>query len=263
MRGLTQSPVGPPRNSLFEDLIHWSLQYPWFPHYNNQNASSQSTLVFVQPMLYIACAEWLIMCEYIKTRLGQIEWELGFPTEFRPDPEVIDVSLKRLHPWRRLIPLYRDMLTETMGDVISFASRARNTSGSSGMDNHALPCGCSRTDFGDTNADLENILRQITELQSRTDRLTSVVTATIAMEDARRGLRESGNVRRLTWLAFVFIPLSFLTGLFSMQSDITTLSLTFAWYFAAAVPVTALTLTIALSMSRFRGKEGNVKGTKK
>jgi len=214
-------------------------------------------------MLYIACVEWLIMCEYIKTRLGQIEWELGFPTQFRPDPEVIDVSLKRLHPWRRLIPLYRDMLTETMGDAILFASRARITSGSSGMDNRALPCGCSRTDFGDTNADLENILRQMTELQSRTDRLTSVVTATIAMEDARRGLRESGNVRRLTWLAFVFIPLSFLTGLFSMQSDITTLSLTFAWYFAAAVPVTALTLTIALNMSRSRGKEGNVKGTKK
>jgi hypothetical protein len=111
MRCLTQSPAGPPRVSLFEDLIHWSLKYPWFPPSNTQNASLENALVFVQPLLHIACAEWFIMCEYIKTRLGQIEWELGFPSQFSRDTEAIDVSLKRLHTWRRLIPLYRDMLT--------------------------------------------------------------------------------------------------------------------------------------------------------
>jgi Mg2+ and Co2+ transporter CorA len=92
------------------------------------------------------------------------------------------------------------------------------------------------------------------ELQSRTDRLTSVVITAISMEDSRRGPRESRNVSRLTWLAFVFIPLSSLTGVFSMQSDITTLRFTFAWYFASAVPVTPFTLSVALALSRFGGE---------
>lgn len=100
--------------------------------------------------------------------------------------------------------------------------------------------------------DFESVSSQMKELQDRTDRLTSVVMAAISIEDSRRGLQENKNVARLTWLATVFIPLTFISGFFSMQSDISSLKNTFGWYFAAAVPVTALALGLAMNITLLR-----------
>lgn len=248
----TPSPPGPPRTSLFDDLVHWATEYPWFP---SPGAGHLSDIrrVLTQPVLYLACAEWIIICEYIKTRLGQIEWELGFPEQFHHDndQDFINESLKRLHTWRRLILHYREMIEETINESAPLALDFidRPTTASNSTDRVAPSCNAPRdVADDDISQDFNKVASQMKELQDRTDRLTSVLMAAISIEDSRRGLQENHNVARLTWLATLFIPLSFICGLFSMQQDISSLKRTFGWYFAAAVPVTVLSIGMAMSI---------------
>ena len=253
MHRSTPSPTGPPRTSLFEDVVYWAMRYPWF---SSSEVGDLTAIghALTYPILYLACAEWGIMCEYIKARLGQIEWELGFPEQFHSSKEkdVISLSVRRLHTWRRLIALYRDMIFETVNDSIPTLSRL--TSQKTGLSGDRGTSSGTRSPYdqiseGDIILDFEGVSRQMKDLQDRTDRLTSVLMAAISIQDSRRGLQENQNVARLTWLATVFIPLTFVAGLFSMQPDIQSLKDTFGWYFAAAVPITAVALAVAMNIN--------------
>ena len=227
----------------------------------------------IQALLHLICTEWLTLAYYIRTRLGQIEWEISFPEHFLNKDSQIDVALKKLHVWRRLVPLYREMLNETLERVFHFPCNTMNlissgssldgtknsgasnsTSTSTTQPNH---CQCatqhsSSAKDGPINAirgDFNRVLSYMEEYQQRIDRLTSVVTAIISIDDSRRSQADNRNVSRLTWLATFFIPLSFVATLFSMQSDITTLNDTYKWYLAAALPLACISLGLAVFLT--------------
>jgi hypothetical protein len=67
--------------------------------------------------------------------------------------------------------------------------------------------------------DCARVLSYMEEYQQRIDRLTSVVTAIISIGDSRTSQADNQNVAWLTWLATFFIPMSFVTGLFSMTEE--------------------------------------------
>jgi Mg2+ and Co2+ transporter CorA len=242
-------PKGPPRTTLFEDLIFWTQTYPWFDSSSEQDSSN--TLQFlIQPSLHIISAEWLILCDYIKTRLGQIEWELRHPDIF--GSEVINQSLKRLHTWRRVLSVHRDMVDRTISNVLPQIAVRIGVPLDQKMDNetHVEDASNSQTNrkrgLDDILSDFKSIAKELEVLQERTDRLSSVVTSSISIQDSKRGLAESRDLSRLTWLATTFIPLSFFTGLFSMASDLSALRNTFRWFFTISLPLTAI-LIVALA----------------
>jgi len=230
----SEHPV-PPRallqSTLFETIKEAVLSHPWF------GASSSAQQRLLVPTLYLVCAEWLVVCDYAKARLGQIEWELEKPDRFRPKGDVIDTSLKRLHTWRRMLPVFREMVTETLEQALPAAARLSSV---------AQPGTSAQNDgFQDIAAEYQRVLSALNELQARTDRLTSVVTSEMSIEDSRRGLQENHNLARLTWLATIFIPLTFVSGLFSMQNELPALKTTFGWYFCTAIPLTIAILFLA------------------
>jgi Mg2+ and Co2+ transporter CorA len=110
----------------------------------------------------------------------------------------------------------------------------------------------SNTDLGLVSAmreDFARVLSYIGEYRQRID----LVTTIISIGDNRDGLEYNQKVVRLTWFATFFIALSFLTGLFSMTDDVTTLHETMKWYFAAAIPLACMSLGPALvDMPSFR-----------
>jgi Mg2+ and Co2+ transporter CorA len=59
---------------------------------------------------------------------------------------------------------------------------------------------------------------------------------------------------RLTLLGFLYIPLSFMSSLFSMQPDVLSLGDTMKWYFAGALPLAVISLTLAWIMTQARVK---------
>ncbi|KAF2429254.1 hypothetical protein EJ08DRAFT_698396 [Tothia fuscella] len=221
-------PNGPPEDSLFDNVIHWTLkQYAVSP--NQGFNSDESPIIPVQAFLHLVCAEWLNMISYLSTRLGQLEWEISFPRDFLLE-EAADSSLKKLHVWRRLVPLYYEMLTETLSDRVFQFPPPHSPS-------RILPFHALRPSF-------EHVLSRFGELQNRLDRLTTIATAAITIAETRLSYAENKNLSRLTWLATFFIPLTFITGLLSIQPNIPELKGSLKYFFAIAIPLTVIVLGI-------------------
>lgn len=254
-----------PSVSWYQDIVQMTAAFPWFEMTEGHEFNAQ---VLAKPTIYTICAEWLIVCDYVKARLSQIEWELEMPRLFRSKGDAIDTSLKRLHTWRRQIPIFREMVTETLDHALPAAARLTSPLHPLPHANTAMPnspftpttplLSSARsllTDtfvinfddvsgFEDILPDFRRVLAAVNELQERVDRLTGIVTSEISIEDSRRGLEENHNMARLTWLATIFIPLTFISGLYSMNEDIVELKATYGWYFATAVPFTLIVMAV-------------------
>jgi hypothetical protein len=130
-------PSSPEQNqrSFFEDFLYWARKPDVFTalaqpsKHTLLNGPSPPpnrhthTHVPVQALLHLICAEWLTISDYIKTRLTQIDWEIAYPETFlRHGTHVVkvDVSLKKLHIWRRYVPIFREMITETLTCIFRF-----------------------------------------------------------------------------------------------------------------------------------------------
>lgn len=174
------------------------------------------------------------------------------------------------------MPLYREMLTETLERLFRFPCNDTNLINTRGIDDIDVGC-CNLGHYGNYRSsstpegpitalrpDFRLVLSYMEEHQQRIDRLTSVVAAVISIRDSRRGLADNRNLARLTWLATFFIPLSFVASLFSMQQDITELTETIKWYFAAALPLAAISLGLALTLTlpRVQGIGRSIKDAK-
>lgn len=192
------------------------------------------------------------MSDYIKARLNQLDWEIVKPEFFGRGKKGVNDMLEKLHMWRRLVPLYREMVSETIRHVDQFSGRIQVPMAS-----------CKSTDdeqhmlISHYKLDLAHVKSQLEEYQNRIDQITSVVTAVISIDNSRRGLQDNRNIGRLTWLATFFIPLSLVAGILSMQSDVRDISRnTFKVYFATSLPlgvviaVAALTLSLSRSVTR-------------
>jgi Mg2+ and Co2+ transporter CorA len=255
-------PTGPPRDSIYHDIVFWAKKADTFGLSPLNPAESMHTPILA--LLHLVSSEWLEVGEYIRTRLGQIEWEVSFPEHFLIQDSNINDTLKKLHIWRRLVPLYREMLTETLQRVFQV------------RDSHTLAVSGGFGDFTTTNSDADpirssanstlladtahstdrsiltmrddyvRVLGFMEEYQQRIDRLTSVVTAVISIADSQRSREDNKNVARLTWLATFFIPLGFIASIFSMTDDISSIGETIKWYFAAALPLATVSLGIAM-----------------
>ncbi|RYP15474.1 hypothetical protein DL765_005681 [Monosporascus sp. GIB2] len=103
-------------NSFYEDFIYWAQQLAVFPASPKVQVSSAH--IPMQALLHLICSEWLTMSDYIKTRLNQVDLEILNPQQFvAPGHHVSD---EKLHMWRRFIPLYREMVRETLQGVFHF-----------------------------------------------------------------------------------------------------------------------------------------------
>lgn len=217
-------PQGPPRTSLFEDVIHYHMAM------SKQDILRLSTQPneFGFAILNIVGAEWLSVLKYLTTRLTQIEWELEHP-DFRTPPYGLDGSLRRLHPWRRGIPVYRAMVNEVLRTILG-ESDAASTFG---------------THLARLRSDFQIILAEIDMLDKRIESMVNVATAIISLEENKRAMKQNHNLSRLTYLAVIFVPMSFVSSLFSMTTDLSLLTRTFWIYFAVALPITILALGVA------------------
>lgn len=214
-------PKGPPRLSTFEDVIHYtSALTP-----EEITSVAQDPRLLFKKTLMIVCAEWYTLVKYATTRLTQLEWEIENP-DLQGENGGLQVTIKKLHSWRRRFPIFRTIVSGTLEKII----KREDFMASPGNHLH------------DLQRDFEMLLSSIENLQLRADRIMAVVTAVMSIEESKKAFEQNRSLARLTWLAITFAPLSFITGLFSMNSDLSTLVTTFKIFFAVAVPLTAMVL---------------------
>ena len=214
-------PRGPPRTSTFEDVIHYtSALTP-----EEITTIAQEPRLLFKKTLMIVCAEWYTLVKYAKTRLTQLEWEIENP-DLQGENGGLQVTIQKLHSWRRRFPIFETIISETLEKTIKRESFMASPG----------------TPVLDLQRDFEILLSNIGNLQLRADRIMAVVTAVMSIEESQKAFEQNRSLARLTWLAITFVPLSFITGLFSMNSDISTLVPTFKIFFAVALPLTAMVL---------------------
>lgn len=244
---------GPPLGkSSFEDLIYWACRLDVFGSPESGHDSSE-ICVPTQALLHLICNEWLTMTDYIKTRLNQVDWEIAFPWDFLSKDDQIDRALTKLHQWRRVVPVYREMLADTFLRV--FRETANPTKISPTLHDHANTKPSALDELRSTECisaykkDFALVLSYMEEYQERIDRLTNVVTAVINMQDSRRGFKDNRNLQWLTWLATFFIPLSFVATMLSMSSDPWELGESTKLWAEVSIPSGLLILSMILLMS--------------
>ncbi|KAI1418700.1 hypothetical protein F5Y13DRAFT_5301 [Hypoxylon sp. FL1857] len=217
----------PPRTTLFRDLLFWIQQ----TSQQDIDAIENNPRVMAFRILEIICAEWLTLSRYVTARLGQIEWEIERPEWFGIDKQELqresinfNMSLKKLHTWRRRLPVYRAMVGDTRAKLFP-----NNTPVS------------SREDCIDKlEKDFAIVAEHYHDLLQRTERIAAVATAVTAIEESRRAIEQNKTLGRLTYLAVIFAPLSFVSSFFSMSADLAGLSQTIWVYFCVAVPISLL-----------------------
>ena len=220
-----QSRKIPPRTSLFEEAIYWTSTLTTAEIDDLPNDPK----IFIKKALLTVCAEWTTVVKYLTTRLTQLEWELEHTpvTPFR-HPKGLDVSLNSLNMWRRRMPVYQEWVSETFTRVISPTTFMGSTKNATAQ---------LKGDFEKLQSGLEGAFQ-------RSDRIESSVAAMISIQENKKAMLLNQSAARLTYLAVIFVPLSWVTGFFSMQPDVTALKETFWIYFICAVPLLLIALVV-------------------
>ena len=204
-----------------EDIIHYTSA---LTTEEIKSIPKDPRLLFKKTLM-VVCAEWSTLVKYATTRLTQLEWEIE-----NPDLQDVDlglqITIKKLHTWTRRWPIFRTFVSEVLENVIK-------------RENFLA---CPENLVHHLQKDFEILLSNIDTLQVRADRIMAVVTAVMSIEESKKAFEQNQSLARLTWLAITFAPLSFITGLFSMNGDLKTLVNTFKVYFAVALPLTAVVL---------------------
>ncbi|KAL9025440.1 MAG: hypothetical protein Q9196_005741 [Gyalolechia fulgens] len=211
------------RDSTFETVIDWLEQ---LTREEVQSIGHDPRVLFQKPLLMV-CSEWLTLIRYANTRLSQLEWEIEAPI-LRHRHKDLSTTLDKIHSWRRRFPVYKTFVSEALNRVIR---------------RQGFP-GAVQDSLSTLEKDFEIILAEVSDLHERAERIISVVTAVMSIDEGKKARQQDRGIARLTYLAVTFVPLSFVSSFFSMTEDITKLRQTFWVYFSVAIPVTLIALII-------------------
>ena len=89
------------------------------------------------------------------------------------------------------------------------------------------------------------------DLIKPTAALADLLYKSVGIRDARHAVELSISLWRLSWITFIFLPLTFLCGFFSMQVDLFANTVSLRWYFVAALPMMLAVIVSWLVLKQF------------
>lgn len=212
--------IHPDRTCLMNDLVHYWLQTPNPPSFGPKNNRLSSLSYFP---LKIAASEWVNYVSVMHKSVKTYEYASNGTTGFLDELNRLNDDLRALQSWRRR----------------SMSSQQKIRSAISCMQWWNDP------DLDSLIADYQYLSRSMDESGRRLENMLPVVTSLVQVVDSRRSFAETANVTRLTILALVFVPLTFVSSFFSMNSEHAPGGGHFWIYFAVALPVTICVILIA------------------
>lgn len=209
------------RGGMFDDLkYYWSRNVP--ACFNLRDPSLQSLSYYP---LKIVAAEWVKYVAVMYHCIKQYEYQ----HDKLPELDKFNKDLRELQGWRR-----RSM--NSLGKIRSILRLLKSNDEIMGI---------KEKELRDLIEDFELISLKLEDAGRRLENMLPVVMTLVQIADARRSFAETADISRLTVLALVFVPLTFVASLFSMNTDTSPGSKNFWVYFAVAVPVTLLVVLVA------------------
>ncbi|KAL5003229.1 hypothetical protein BDV10DRAFT_191088 [Aspergillus recurvatus] len=234
------------RRSLLEDIgYYWNREIP--AHFK---PTKPTLFALTYYPLRIIAAEWNNYMATMSYHIKRHEYAVEKFNEPISELDRLYADLRILQVWRR-----RSLASQQKIATIEHFVALNTPSQSAGLDNESLE---SATILQE---DYRYLASTLDDLSRRLRNMLPVVTSLVQISDSRRSLAESADVNRLTSLAIVFAPLSFTTGLFSMDDTNGPGGSHFWVFFAVAIPITLVVFLVAKPpkwLLRWVAKRGRV-----
>ncbi|KAL1962734.1 hypothetical protein VTN77DRAFT_9188 [Rasamsonia byssochlamydoides] len=108
----------------------------------------------------------------------------------------------------------------------------------------------------DIPGEFDRLTNLVTEdLVKPTGSLISLVYQSVSIRDSRHSLELGASMWRLSWITFIFLPLTFIVGFFGMNVDTFANNPSIKWYFIAAIPFMIGVVAIYFVMKRIASRQ--------
>ncbi|EEU38403.1 uncharacterized protein NECHADRAFT_26045, partial [Fusarium vanettenii 77-13-4] len=219
------------RRGMLDELVYYwmSASTPALAMLEASAPPSLQALAYLP--LRIVAAEWVNYITLIDFSLKEYEWRgsdgrvsstrlVAGPMDWTDKLDALDARLRALQTWRRRV----------MASTRKMRQVARHAAGAA---------------WAALKEDYAALATEITDHANRLESIIPVVTTGMTLLENRRALAEAANVGRLTALAFFFLPLTFVAGLFSIDGSYGPSGSQFWVYWAVAIPLVALAMLLA------------------
>jgi len=106
--------------------------------------------------------------------------------------------------------------------------------------------------LGSSPNDMERLEKLVQEdLVKPTANLADLMYKSVGIRDSRHSLQLNTSMWRLSWITFVFLPLTFIVGFFGMRVQTFANDISIKWYFVAAAPMMTLVLILWYTIKHF------------
>lgn len=211
------------RSMLDELLYYWNIGQP-----DDFNPGMFSLGAISYFPLRIIAAEWVNYLAVMCFSLRDYDNPGSDENDSAQDLDRINAALSAISSWPRRVA----SSTTSMNKCTSFIKRQAYMSPISDQWTSLLE-------------DYEFLTSRLVQHGEQLQEAVPLVATYLQLAENRRVYFEAKNVSRLTVLALVFVPLSYATGLFSMDPDFAPGGPHFWVYFAVAGPVLGIVLSIA------------------
>lgn len=206
----------PPRSSLFDDLIYYWMEE--VPHVFNPHAPTLLSLSYYP--LKVIVAEWMNVANLLHYTVENLEYSFEDLSITLSELQRLESDLRRLQSWRRRTSSSLDKIRSLVYMVESFGS----DSAFSEIWESLL-------------GDIQHVIHKINVYSERFNGLVPVFSSSVQIVESRRSISQAESITRLTYLALVSIPLTFVSGLFSMNGDFLPGRKKSWIYFTVAIPL--------------------------
>jgi hypothetical protein len=214
------------RWGMFEDMIFY-----WTRVISPDFGFEQPSVVQLsQYGLRMIAAEWVNYETLMNITAKEFEYTIPNTPDTYLEIEKLNTNMKSLQSWMRR---RRASLTKLQ----SVIELLQNEKGDSEGRNSLLE-------------DYKHLSLSIEHYGHRLESMLPMVASFVQIIDTRRSFAETANISRLTYLAIIFVPLSYVTGIFSMNPDVGPGGSHFWVYFVVSVPLSILVFLIARPPTR-------------
>ena len=224
--------------SCFETLMSQALTSRLAP--GTLNSSEPEAII--APLYPLIIGQWLINLEYTFTGLFQVEWHIDASRAYEPQdpsrqrgPKELDDCLQRLHKWQRRLPFFLSWLQYT---ITSLEGRYATSDAPRTSDTSKV--------FAGVISDFHTLHARFSNLALRANKILNTATAITSIQENKRAIEQNQTLSLVTHLAFVFIPLSFVSSFLSMNGDLEGQTQAYLRFFETALPLSLMAFGVAI-----------------
>jgi len=209
---------------MLDDLIHyWTKELPSF--FEPQMPTLLSLSYYP---LKIIVAEWENFANLMRYAVENLEYSTEDLSVTISELQGLEANIRYLQSWRR-------RTAESLYKIRSLARVVESLR--------------SDTTFSETweslLGDIEHVSSRIDMYGQRFDAVIPVLSSFVQIVESRRSYAEAKNITRLTYLALIFVPLTFVCSLLSMSGDLAPGKRGFWIYVTVAIPLMAAVFLVA------------------